>query len=89
MEGGDAGNMHEGLEAASESVILILLGHWLNSFLDIVTPVVLGEENLNLVSAQKGLETLSVNFGEYSLLIQTCMQTQPFFLTIAWSWSKT
>ena len=27
MEGGDAGNMHEGLEAASESVILILLGH--------------------------------------------------------------
>lgn len=27
MKGGDAGNMHEGLEAARESVILILLGH--------------------------------------------------------------
>lgn len=44
MEGGDAGNMQEGLEAARESFILILLGHWLNSFLDIVTPVVSGEE---------------------------------------------
>lgn len=59
VEGGDFGNLQEGLEAGRESFMLNLWGHCLSSLLDLGSnSVVLGKQKTELVSAQKQIGNL-------------------------------